>query len=234
MTSLELRCRVLGLFGAEADVVVDFNEGSGGRGLGSGITVLRVPVLIVIFVPIAHRFPANPGGTGGSFETLACNFKCVVVVVIPVPEFELTFTLTFTLAVVVTGRLKGRGFDSEMGAAGGKNEAEKCDSGDVMVGTGGMPEMEGMVGMVGILDIVGMVGAMGSGGIGVIDEIGSGSEMGKGYSKRGEEMSNGVPKIEDGECRAISLRLRRGCSELTCSGRLSWETWLSCIVHSKG
>jgi hypothetical protein len=34
-------------------------------------------------------------------------------------------------------------------------------------------------------------------------------DMGKGYSKRGDE-SKGVPRMEDGECRERFERLRRG------------------------
>lgn len=38
-------------------------------------------------------------------------------------------------------------------------------------------------------------------------------EQGKGYSKRGEETSKGVPRMEEGECSERLLRLRRGFSE---------------------
>lgn len=43
---------------------------------------------------------------------------------------------------------------------------------------------------------------------------------GKGYSKRGET-SNGVPRMEDGECRLKSARLRRGFRDLEWAATLS-------------
>ena len=58
-----------------------------------------------------------------------------------------------------------------------------------------------------------------------VDMVISGSSLliegGKGYSKRGDT-SNGVPTIDEGECSDRFARLRRGLSDMGCSG--IWPT----------